>query len=49
MRQFTGWYPSPASEKIARRSYRLHADDIDAAEWAEVERRADGFIAEVFK
>ncbi len=49
VRQFTGWYPSPASEKIARHSYRLYADDIDAAEWAEVERRADGFIAEVFK
>ena len=49
VRQFAGWYPSPAMDKVARRSYRLHAGDIDPAEWAEVERRADAFIAEVFR
>ena len=48
VRAFADWYRSPATELIARRSYRLHAGDVDPAEWAEVERRADAFIAEVF-
>jgi hypothetical protein len=49
VRAFANWYSSPATEKIARRSYRLHAGDIDPAEWAEVERRAGEFIDEVFR
>ena len=48
VQQFASWYPSAATEKIARFSYRLHAGDIDPAEWAPVELRADAFIAEVF-
>ena len=49
VRQFTRWYPSPASRHIAAASYRLHADEIDLAEWTMVERRANDFIAEVFQ
>ena len=48
VRTFANWYWSPATEKIARHSYRLHAEDIDLAEWAAVERNANDFIAEVF-
>ena len=53
IRTFTSWYQSPATEKIARHSYRLHANDIDLAEypsrWEAVEKQADAFIAEVFR
>ena len=48
VRAFMENYPSAATEKIARHSYRLHAGAIDLDEWAEVERRANAFIAEVF-
>lgn len=49
VRTFANWYQSPATEKIARKSYRLHADDIDLTGWDPVERRANDFIAEVFR
>ena len=49
IRTFANWYSSPASEKIARHSYRLHADDVDFAEWTEVEREANEFVAEAFR
>ncbi len=49
VRAFANEYQSPATEKVARRSYRLHAGAIDLDEWAEVERRADAFIEEAFR
>lgn len=49
VRAFATEYQSPATEKIARHSYRLHASAIDLDAWAEVERKANAFIGEVFE
>jgi len=49
VRAFLKAYPSPASEKIARHSYRLHANDINPADWVDIEQHANKFIDEVFK
>ena len=49
VRAFLDGYPSPASRAVAARSYRLHGADVDPAAWADVERRADEFMREVFR
>jgi hypothetical protein len=48
VRGFLKSYSSPASRGIARRSYRLHAGDVDPEAWEEVDRRANAFVEEVF-
>jgi hypothetical protein len=48
VREFLAVYPSPACRGLAARPYRLHAGDTDPACWAEAERRAADFIAQVF-
>jgi hypothetical protein len=48
VREFLATYPSPACRGLAGRPYRLHAVDTDPASWAEAERRAADFIAQVF-
>ena len=48
VREFMTMYPSPAARGLASRPYRLHAGDTDPSRWAEAERRAAGFVDEVF-
>lgn len=49
VRNFQAGFPSPALRGLAERPYRLHSEDTDPANWAEVEQRARDFIAKVFE
>lgn len=48
VKTFLHYFPSPASIDIATHSYRLHAQDIDPASWADAETRASEFIGKAF-
>ena len=49
VRRFRTGFPSPTIHGLAQRPYRLHIGDTESSRWADVEQRANAFIAEVFK